>query len=151
MNGSRQRGIGESARNLDLSLEKIANLSGLGGSMKQLLMADRKTVHQPDIETPFQDAADVVRRLLPYHIFNHPQSELEHAIATGRRLSKGKEKEVDLPANLQALALENEGTLEPPWNQFAYRSAMANRPSHRSPAPSQRLRWHWTCTSKLVR
>lgn len=32
---------------------------------------------QPDIDTPFVDARDVVRRLLPYHIFQHPKEDLE--------------------------------------------------------------------------
>lgn len=67
----------------------------------------------PDVESPFADAADAVRRLLPYHVFHHPEDELQHAICSARRASvtkgKGKEKALDVPPHLEGLALENLG------------------------------------------
>ena len=45
----------------------------------------------PDADTPFQDELDVVNRLLPYHIFQHPQQDL-----TVLRGGVGKNKETDV-------------------------------------------------------
>lgn len=44
------------------------------------LAADHKAVLQPDVETPFEDAQDVVNRLLPYHIFLQPKDDLRPLI-----------------------------------------------------------------------
>ncbi|KAG8936804.1 hypothetical protein FRC02_011383 [Tulasnella sp. 418] len=64
---------------------------------QKALALDYELVQRPDIETPFEDAADAVRRLLPYHIFQHPQDELKYALEKGtgqtRSSGKGKEKE----------------------------------------------------------
>jgi hypothetical protein len=51
------------------------------------LVHDQSMVLHPDIDSPFVDQLDVVRRLLPYHLFQHPREDLD-AITTG----KGKEK-----------------------------------------------------------
>ena len=48
---------------------------------------------QPDTETPFVDAEDAVRRLLPYHIFQHSKEDLY--TLTGRK-GKRKATEEDL-------------------------------------------------------
>ncbi|KAG8964388.1 hypothetical protein FRC00_002569 [Tulasnella sp. 408] len=81
----------------------------------QLLAADRAAVDSPDVETPFRDAVDAVRRLLPYHVFQHHQEELEYATALNNRAlsTKGKGKATDvtaLPPHLRTIARENEGT-----------------------------------------
>ncbi|KAG9051377.1 hypothetical protein FS837_008472 [Tulasnella sp. UAMH 9824] len=81
----------------------------------QLLAADHTAVDSPDVETPFRDAVDVVRRLLPYHVFQHHQEELEYATALNNRVlsAKGKGKATDvtaLPPHLRTIARENEGT-----------------------------------------
>lgn len=55
------------------------------------LTQDHAAVLQPDVDTPFMDHADVVRRLLPYHIFQQPREDLE-LMMTGR---KGKQKATD--------------------------------------------------------
>ena len=52
------------------------------------LAADHAAVLQPDVDTPFTDVADVVNRLLPYHIFQQPDEDLN----PNRKRSKGKEK-----------------------------------------------------------
>ncbi|KAG8979470.1 hypothetical protein FRC05_008459 [Tulasnella sp. 425] len=54
-------------------------------AFSQLLATDHRAVDSPDVETPFRDAVDVVRRLLPYHVFQHPQEELEYATALNNR------------------------------------------------------------------
>ena len=40
------------------------------------LTADHISVLFPDINKPFQDVEDVVDRLLPYHVFQHPREDL---------------------------------------------------------------------------
>lgn len=59
----------------------------------QRIAEDQLAVLQPDVETPFADAADVVRRLLPYHVFQHPAEDL-HTLS-GRK-GKRKATEEDL-------------------------------------------------------
>lgn len=54
------------------------------------LAADHQAVLYPDTETPFADAVDVVNRLLPYHVFQQPQEDLEYAPSSAGR--KGKQK-----------------------------------------------------------
>ncbi|CCM01109.1 uncharacterized protein FIBRA_03157 [Fibroporia radiculosa] len=57
------------------------------------LAADHDSVLYPDVDAPFADAADVVKRLLPYHVFQHPQEDL--AGLTSQRVfpsRKGKRK-----------------------------------------------------------
>jgi hypothetical protein len=41
------------------------------------------------VDTPFIDAADVVNRLLPYHVFQQPDEDMK---LLNRKNSKGKEK-----------------------------------------------------------
>ena len=50
------------------------------------LASDHKHVLNPDVDTPFEDEQDVVRRLLPYHVFLHPREDLE--VLLGRPLSE---------------------------------------------------------------
>ncbi|KAI5121560.1 hypothetical protein M0805_000741 [Coniferiporia weirii] len=57
------------------------------------LEMDQTLTLYPDADTPFEDEIDVVRRLLPYHIYQHPQHDLDEV-----RGLKGKSKatEIDL-------------------------------------------------------
>lgn len=41
-------------------------------------------VLHPDIDSPFVDEVDVVNRLLPYHLFQQPQEDLETCLAKGK-------------------------------------------------------------------
>lgn len=50
----------------------------------------------PDFDTPFEDAPDVVRRLLPYHIFQHPANDLNSIIADPTGKGKAKATGQDL-------------------------------------------------------
>jgi hypothetical protein len=54
------------------------------------LVNDQSLALHPDVDSPFVDQLDVIRRLLPYHLFQHPKEDLD-AITTG----KGKEKAVE--------------------------------------------------------
>lgn len=100
---------------ISASSDALYSLLGYCIRFSQLLATDHRAVDNPDVETPFLDAVDVVRRLLPYHVFQHPQEELEYATALNNRAvsAKGKGKATDLtalPPHLRAIALENEGT-----------------------------------------
>lgn len=53
---------------------------------------DHAAVMKPDVDSPFLDAADVVNRLLPYHVFQIPQHDLDAFIGVS---VKGKEKAVE--------------------------------------------------------
>ncbi|EJU04463.1 hypothetical protein DACRYDRAFT_114784 [Dacryopinax primogenitus] len=57
----------------------------------QSILADQLIVTYPDYKTPFRDSADVVQRLLPYHIFQQPDDDL---LPTRKRNKRGKEIEV---------------------------------------------------------
>ncbi|TFY58516.1 hypothetical protein EVJ58_g6366 [Rhodofomes roseus] len=57
------------------------------------LAEDHTSVLYPDVDTPFTDVQDVMRRLLPYHVFQHPKQDLD--VTIHRPLfpsSKGKTK-----------------------------------------------------------
>lgn len=49
------------------------------------LAADHIGVLYPDAENPFIDAVDVVRRLLPYHVFQHPKEDFIDTSSKGKR------------------------------------------------------------------
>lgn len=81
------------------------------------LTADHISVLFPDVETPFQDVEDVVDRLLPYHVFQHPREDL---LKTG---GKGKRKATET----EILQSELEGApLLSPYGVFAPRLPFAD-------------------------
>ncbi|KAI9262360.1 hypothetical protein BDA99DRAFT_511004 [Phascolomyces articulosus] len=41
------------------------------------MMSDREAVLNPDYETPFKSKDDVIKRLLPYHIYQYPKTDLD--------------------------------------------------------------------------
>lgn len=45
-----------------------------------MLAADHLSVVFPDVDTPFTDTEDVVRRLLPYHVLQQPAKDLQEVI-----------------------------------------------------------------------
>lgn len=47
------------------------------------LVADQQATLQPDYRTPFQDAEDVVKRLLPYHVWQINEDDLYHVLESG--------------------------------------------------------------------
>lgn len=63
-------------------------------SFASCLAADHAAVLNPDVDSPFVDAVDVVHRLLPYHVLQQPQEDLR--TVTERRRAKGKGKALDV-------------------------------------------------------
>ncbi len=59
------------------------------------LVADHIAALHPDVETPFKDTVDVVKRLLPYHVFQQPKEDL-HTIANSGNKGKRKATEEEL-------------------------------------------------------
>ena len=57
-----------------------------------LLAADHLSVMFPDVDTPFFDSEDVIRRLLPYHVLQQPAKDLREVIFDP--LGKGKARAV---------------------------------------------------------
>ncbi|KAI9507431.1 hypothetical protein F5148DRAFT_981427 [Russula earlei] len=55
------------------------------------LTADHFSVLFPDVDTPFRDIEDVVGRLLPYHVFQHPREDL---LKSGKGKRKATETEI---------------------------------------------------------
>ncbi|KIY46788.1 hypothetical protein FISHEDRAFT_32030, partial [Fistulina hepatica ATCC 64428] len=49
-------------------------------SISKRLAADHYAVLHPNVDAPFVDAADVVSRLLPYHVFLQPRRDLEQCL-----------------------------------------------------------------------
>jgi Conserved region of unknown function on GLTSCR protein len=58
------------------------------------LTSDHISVLFPDVDTPFRNIDDVIDRLLPYHVFQHPKEDLLKA-AKG----KGKATETEILQN----------------------------------------------------
>ena len=61
------------------------------------LERDHQLVTNPDVDTPFADQEDVVNRLLPYHVFQHPQEDLDTVVSAG----KGKSSVSDIQAEIR--------------------------------------------------
>ncbi|KAK2463235.1 hypothetical protein APHAL10511_004890 [Amanita phalloides] len=62
------------------------------------LASDHAAVLKPDMDNPFADYADVVNRLLPYHVFQQPQEDLTK-LAHDKK-GKGKATESDIRAEI---------------------------------------------------
>lgn len=43
----------------------------------EALKRDRDAVTAPDYETPFKSKKDVIERLLPFHIYQYPEADLD--------------------------------------------------------------------------
>lgn len=57
------------------------------------LLSDQKAVTAPDYETPFTSIKDAMDRLLPYHIYQYPKSDLDaNKIPLERQGKKKKER-----------------------------------------------------------
>ncbi|KIJ61320.1 hypothetical protein HYDPIDRAFT_116082 [Hydnomerulius pinastri MD-312] len=70
--------------------EELQVIQQTAAGFAACLAADHAAVLYPDVDTPFMDAADVVNRLLPYHVFQQPDEDLKSLL--DRKRSKGKEK-----------------------------------------------------------
>ena len=57
------------------------------------LAEDHSLILQPDVDDPFTDIQDLIRRLLPYHVFQIPKEDLDAMIHRPLLSStKGKSK-----------------------------------------------------------
>lgn len=55
------------------------------------LTADHISALFPDVDSPFRDMEDIVDRLLPYHVFQHPEEDL---LKAGKGKRKATETEI---------------------------------------------------------
>ncbi|WP_159075517.1 hypothetical protein [Mycobacterium tuberculosis] len=58
------------------------------------LAEDQRAALFPDVDEPFEDEFDVVKRLLPFHVFQQPKEDLDVLLQCGslRTSLKGKRK-----------------------------------------------------------
>ena len=77
------------------------------------LTTDHISALFPDVDSPFRGIEDVVDRLLPYHVFQHPREDL-------LKVSKGKQKATEtdlLRSELEGAPVRRAGCFV-----FAYKS-----------------------------
>ncbi|KAH9083376.1 hypothetical protein EDB83DRAFT_2328949 [Lactarius deliciosus] len=98
-----------------LSADEEAAAARVSSRVAAHLTTDHLSVLFPDINTPFQDVGDVVDRLLPYHVFQHPREDLLKA-------NKGKRRATETEI-LQSELAETKLALE----CFKRRSALEER------------------------
>ncbi|KAI0329726.1 hypothetical protein GY45DRAFT_1435254 [Cubamyces sp. BRFM 1775] len=88
------------SRKRDRTIEEEAAMVHIATRIASRLVEDQHAALVPDVETPFVDGVDVVKRLLPYHIFQHPKEDLDTVLQTGSvhpsRKGKRKATEEDL-------------------------------------------------------
>ncbi|KAJ7783245.1 hypothetical protein B0H16DRAFT_1496076 [Mycena metata] len=97
------------------------------------LAQDHSAVLNPDTDTPFSDATDVVNRLLPYHVFQQPREDLDR---------KGKRKADDVAAEVEdtKFALEcfkRKRSLEQRFRRIRTRSGRRPAPDEQAVALAQ--------------
>ncbi|KAI6119862.1 hypothetical protein EDD16DRAFT_1479769 [Pisolithus croceorrhizus] len=104
-------------------------------SFAACLAADHAAVLHPDIDSPFSDHADVVNRLLPYHIFQQPQEDVRTLPES--RPYKGKERakydDIRLEIKETRFALNCHQRLRKLQERF--RRAQVKGGTHASPNP----------------
>ncbi|KAI0374125.1 hypothetical protein BV20DRAFT_962102 [Pilatotrama ljubarskyi] len=88
----RARAIARS-RQQGRTIEEEAAMAHTAVRVASRLVEDQRAALVPDVETPFVDQVDVVKRLLPYHIFQQPK-DLDAILLSGsiRPSRKGKRK-----------------------------------------------------------
>ncbi|KAI0819987.1 hypothetical protein BC628DRAFT_1331428 [Trametes gibbosa] len=82
------------SRQHDRTIEEEAAMVQSALRVASSLAEDQRAALFPDTETPFVDEVDVVKRLLPYHIFQQPKEDLDAVLRSGsvRPSRKGKRK-----------------------------------------------------------
>ena len=73
------------------SLPLHNNLEKIFRRVASRLTADHISALFPDVDSPFRDIEDVVDRLLPYHVFQHPREDL---LKAGKGKQKATETEI---------------------------------------------------------
>ncbi|KAI0630267.1 hypothetical protein C8Q77DRAFT_1137268 [Trametes polyzona] len=76
------------------TIEEEAAMAETAARVASRLAEDQRAALVPDVETPFEDEVDVVKRLLPYHIFQQPKEDLDAVLQSGsvHPSRKGKRK-----------------------------------------------------------
>ncbi|KAI0675216.1 hypothetical protein C8Q78DRAFT_528267 [Trametes maxima] len=89
-----------SSRKQGRTIEEEAAMLQTAARVTSRLAEDQRAALVPDVESPFVDGLDVVKRLLPYHVFQQPKQDLDHILKTGSlypsRKGKRKATEEDL-------------------------------------------------------
>ncbi|KAI9060278.1 hypothetical protein FKP32DRAFT_1578304 [Trametes sanguinea] len=82
------------------TIEEEAAMVQTAARVASRLAEDQRAALFPDVDTPFVDQVDVVKRLLPYHIFQQPKEDLDAVLQSGSlnpsRKGKRKATEEDL-------------------------------------------------------
>jgi hypothetical protein len=73
------------------SLSPHNNPEKISRRVASRLTADHISALFPDVDSPFRDIEDVVDRLLPYHVFQHPREDL---LKAGKGKQKATETEI---------------------------------------------------------
>ncbi|KAI0645602.1 hypothetical protein C8Q79DRAFT_1070955 [Trametes meyenii] len=83
-----------SSRKQGRTIEEEAAMLQTAARVASRLAEDQRAALVPDVETPFVDGLDVVKRLLPYHVFQQPKQDLDMVLKTGNfhPSHKGKRK-----------------------------------------------------------
>ncbi|KAG6845932.1 hypothetical protein H0H87_000738 [Tephrocybe sp. NHM501043] len=66
------------------TLEELEIMEKTNTRVLSSLASDHALVLSPDVESPFHDTADALRRLLPYHVFLQPQEDLNQLVGKTR-------------------------------------------------------------------
>ncbi|KAI0267138.1 hypothetical protein BC834DRAFT_969159 [Gloeopeniophorella convolvens] len=74
-----------------LTADEEAAATRVSSKVSARLISDHLSVLLPDVETPFRDTGDVVDRLLPYHVFQHPMEDL---LKAGKGKARATETEI---------------------------------------------------------
>ncbi|KAJ7045581.1 hypothetical protein C8F04DRAFT_1334014 [Mycena alexandri] len=115
------------------ALEEEEVIKRTAARVNARLAQDHSAVLNPDTDTPFSDATDVVNRLLPYHVFQQPREDLDR---------KGKRKADDVAAEIEdtKFALEcfkRKRSLEQRFRRIRTRSGKRPAPDEQAVALAQ--------------
>ena len=76
----------------------LANVLKTTSSFASRLAEDHNSVLYPNVDEPFTDVQDVIRRLLPYHVLQIPKEDLDamiHRPLFSSKKGKSKATEAD--------------------------------------------------------
>ena len=115
------------------------------------LSEDHALTSKPDIDTPFQDKVDVVKRLLPYHVYQLPMEDL---VPLSQSPGKGKMKATEEDLLREEIAgaqcLRDSAELAPyRFNAFCTETRFALQCWKRRTALEQRFRRARTNSGKV--
>ncbi|KDN37030.1 hypothetical protein K437DRAFT_265162 [Tilletiaria anomala UBC 951] len=79
------------------------------------LEADQRAALQPTVDTPFTSTEDIIRRLLPFHVFQIPSEDLDYVINQHKqqhrnRSLKRKRRRIETPVEAASASATSEAT-----------------------------------------